>query len=90
VIVSQPDLAKRGKADAAAAGPAQKQKLNVYTVMLVVAFLCIVTACILLYQEITRWGKYPWWETNEGKPNVQTSSLVVPAAQVGNTIREAA
>ena len=88
--MSQPDLAKRGKADAAAAGPAQKQKLNVYTVMLVIAFLCIVTACILLYQEITRWGKYPWWETNEGKPNVQTSSLFVPAAQDGNIISEAA
>ena len=38
--------------------------------MLVIAFICLVTACVLLYQELTLWGSYPWWNTDEGKPNV--------------------
>jgi len=50
--------------------PKQKQKLNVYTMMLVISFLCLVTACILLFQELKLWGSYPWWNTDEGKPNV--------------------
>lgn len=87
--MSQPDLASSGKSGAAA-GPMQKQKLNVYTVMLVIAFLCILTSCILLYQEVTRWGKYPWWDTNEGKPNVQTSSLLVPASPWAEQLGDAA
>ena len=48
--------------------PTQKQKPNVYTVMLIVSFICIVTACILLYGELTLWGDYPWWNTGEGIP----------------------
>ncbi len=58
--------------------PTQKQKLSVYTVMLVIAFFCLVTACVLLYQELTLWGNYPWWNTSEGKPNVSVS-FVVPS-----------
>jgi hypothetical protein len=41
--------------------PKQKQKTDVYTVMLIISFLCIVTASILLYWELTLWGSYPWW-----------------------------
>ena len=40
-------------------GPKQKQKTNVYTVMLIISFICIVTACILLYWELTLWGRLP-------------------------------
>ncbi len=58
-----------------AAAPTQKQKINVYTMMLVIAFICLVTACVLLYQELTLWGSYPWWNTDAGKPNV---SYVAP------------
>ena len=57
--------------------PTQKRKLSVYTVMLVISFFCLVTACVLLYQELTLWGNFPWWNTTEGKPNVSVS-LVLP------------
>jgi hypothetical protein len=50
--------------------PRQKQLINVYTMMLFIAFVCLVTACALLYHELTLWGSYPWWHTDEGKPNV--------------------
>ncbi len=42
----------------------QKQKLNIYTMMLLIAFLAIATACLLLYLELRRWGSYPWWKTS--------------------------
>ena len=61
------------------AAPTQKQRINVYTMMLVIAFICLVTACVLLYQELTLCGKYPWWKTEGGKPNVNLS-YVAPAS----------
>ena len=90
--MSQPDLANPGQPAAASptprpqAVPTQKQKTNVYTMMLIISFICIVTACVLLYQEVTRWGDYPWWETNEGKPNV-TSQYVPPAGSAVPAVR---
>ena len=63
--------------------PTQKQKTNVYTMMLIVSFICIVTASILLYQELKLWGNYPWWKTDEGKPNVQ-SFYRPPSAGAGH------
>ena len=44
----------------------QKQQLNVYTVMLMVAFCAICIACLLLYLELRRWGSFPWWKTETG------------------------
>ncbi len=41
----------------------QKQKLSIYTMMLLIAFLAITTACLLLYLELRRWGSFPWWKT---------------------------
>jgi hypothetical protein len=58
VIVSQPSSVENPTGEAV-----QKQKLNVYTMMLVIAFLAITTACLLLYLELRRWGSYPWWQT---------------------------
>lgn len=63
MTVSQPSLANPG-----APVPAQKQRTNVYTVMLIIAFIFIVTSCVLLYMELKRWGNYPWWNTTEATP----------------------
>ena len=46
------------------APPVVKQGTNIYTVMLILAFLAIVTSCILLYMELTQFGNYPWWNTS--------------------------
>lgn len=43
--------------------PVQKQRLNVYTVMLILSFLALCIASILLYMELQRWGSFPWWNT---------------------------
>ena len=44
----------------------QKQQLNVYTVMLIVAFCAVTVACLLLYLELRRWGSFPWWKAESG------------------------
>ncbi len=44
----------------------QKQQLNVYTVMLIVAFCAVTIACLLLYLELRRWGSYKWWKAETG------------------------
>lgn len=42
--------------------PVQKQSFNIYTMMLILSFLALVTACILLYLELQLHGSYPWWK----------------------------
>jgi uncharacterized membrane protein affecting hemolysin expression len=44
----------------------QKQSLDVYTMMLVISFICVLTASLLLYFELERWGDYPWWRATGG------------------------
>jgi hypothetical protein len=46
--------------------PAGKAQPNVYTVMLIISFLALVTACALLATELSRFGSYPWWNTAGG------------------------
>ncbi len=45
------------------APPVVKQATNIYTVMLLLAFLAIVTACVVLYLNLQQYGTYPWWNT---------------------------
>lgn len=62
--MSQPTLGNPG-----GEVPVQKQRANIYTVMLVISFICIVTATMLLYAELNRWGDAPtWWNTSEAVP----------------------
>lgn len=44
----------------------QKQGMNVYTVMLIIAFCAIVTGCILLAVELSRFGPGVPWNTAGG------------------------
>jgi hypothetical protein len=40
---------------------AQKQGTNIYTVMLILAFLALTTGSILLYSELSKYGSFPYW-----------------------------
>lgn len=42
----------------------QKPDTDVYTVMLIISFISILTACLLLYLELARYGSYPWWNAS--------------------------
>lgn len=46
-----------------AAPVVRKQALNVYTVMLIVTFLCMLIASILFYMELSKFDS--WWDTDE-------------------------
>lgn len=41
-----------------------KQPVNVYTVMVLLSFLFVLTGTICLGVELTRWGNFPWWNTS--------------------------
>lgn len=53
-----------------------KQRTSVYTVMLILSFIAICTACTLLWLELHRYGKMPQWKTEGVSP--ATSSLYAP------------
>jgi hypothetical protein len=59
-------VSQRNLANSRDSGVVQKQPLNVYTVMLIVAFCAISIACLLLYLELKRWGSFPWWKAQTG------------------------
>ena len=61
--VTEAPASTESMALAPAAANYQKQQVNVYTVMLIIAFLSISIGCLLLYMELQRWGTYPWWKT---------------------------
>jgi hypothetical protein len=57
--------------------PEQKQRANVYTMMLIIAFIAICVACVLLWFELQDYAPYPWWKTEGVTP---ATSQVVPEA----------
>jgi len=54
--VSQPSSAASGLA-------VQKQRFNIYTMMLIMSFIALLIGCTALYLELRKYGQYPWWET---------------------------
>jgi hypothetical protein len=52
----------------------QKQRLNVYTMMLILSFMAITTACVLLWMELWQYNQDPkswlerWWDTKAAIP----------------------
>ncbi len=73
-VEAQPEAAQPTRTRAEV--PTQKQKTNIYTVMLIISFVCIVIACVLLAWELSLWGSYPWWDVNQARPDL--SQAVVP------------
>ena len=74
--MSQQDLA----APAPASEPVveQKQRNNIYTMMLILAFISVTVACVLLWMELQEYGSFPWWKTS-GVTVPATSSLTPPS-----------
>lgn len=52
----------------------QKQRLNVYTMMLILSFMAITTACILLWMELWQYNTSKenwferWWDVKSATP----------------------
>lgn len=80
-------MSQPGLTSAPARSAVQKQRFNIYTMMLILSFFAIVTACILLYVELTRYGSSPWWDTKSIATPPATSMLFeVPSPVVAPSI----
>jgi hypothetical protein len=50
---------------------ARKQNFNIYTVMLIISFVCLLIGTLLLFFELRQYGDFPseWpWKVTEGRP----------------------
>ena len=43
----------------------QKQKLNVYTVMLITAGISLIFGTVCMYMALNKFGDYPWWKISD-------------------------
>ena len=62
----------------------QKQRNNIYTMMLILAFAAICTACVLLWLELQEYGTFPWWKTSGIQ--VPTISAVAPSFDLADPL----
>jgi len=58
--------------------PEQKQRANIYTMMLILAFIAICIACTLLWLELQAFGAYPWWKTDGVAPAAAMLDWIKP------------
>lgn len=73
--------------------PQEKQKTNVYTVMMILSFLALVTGTVVLSMELNRYGEYPWWKasaTTSGAPAAAPAAPAAPAAAPAAPVAPAA
>lgn len=73
--------------------PQEKQKTNVYTVMMILSFLALVTGTVVLSMELNRYGEYPWWRASaatSGAPAAAPAAPVAPAAAPAAPVAPAA
>ena len=54
--------------------PKEKPRFSVYTMMLILSFLFVTIATVLMSYELSRYGSYPWWNTNVATPPAATGS----------------
>jgi hypothetical protein len=54
--------------------PKEKPRFSVYTMMLILSFLFVTIATVLMAQELTRYGSYPWWDTRAANASVAAGS----------------
>lgn len=47
----------------------QKQRLNVYTVMLITSSLFLICGSVCMYVALQQFGSYPYWKTTEAQIN---------------------
>jgi hypothetical protein len=66
--------------------PVEKQRTNIYTVMLMLSFAALMTGCILLALEWQRFEGNPPWDTRAAQPSAAPAAPMtapgVPAAPV--------
>ncbi len=59
----------------------RKQSSGVYTWMLVIALIALLTACVLLLLELQSYGSYPWWKPAAGGSATSQGPAFAPILQ---------
>ena len=54
-----------GSANPQVSAPIGKQRFSIYTMMLIMSFVALVTGSVLLYTELNKYGPFPQWKTTE-------------------------
>jgi hypothetical protein len=54
----------------------EKQRANIYTMLLILSFIALCVACTLLWMELQDYGPFPWYKTEGVAP--ATSWLPMP------------
>lgn len=54
--------------------PKEKPRFSVYTMMLILSFLFVTIAAVLMYNELSRYGSYPWWSTSAANQTTAVGS----------------
>jgi hypothetical protein len=65
--MSQPDFSM------SVAGPARKPKTSIYTLLLIIALVALLTGCVFLFLEIKRFGGF-------GTVRVSVQAVTAPAS----------
>ena len=60
------------------AAPTRKQGMNIYTVMLVISFICLLIGTIILFSEFNKFGG---WDTDAARPQ----SHLLPSQSADNS-----
>ncbi|MCC9607455.1 hypothetical protein LOC68_12685 [Blastopirellula sp. JC732] len=58
-------------------GNPPKQKVNIYSMMLILSFIALLIGAILMYMELSRFGTFPQWKVSQAAPAI---SVALPAA----------
>ncbi|QDU95652.1 hypothetical protein Pla8534_34680 [Lignipirellula cremea] len=58
----------------------EKQHYNVYTFLLVIAFVAMVIACVVLHQELMLFGETNWWNTGGIRPSIPAPVSALPSS----------
>ena len=74
--MSQPSFDPMGQATAeSSAAPATvaKRPLDLYTLMMLIAFLAMLAGTIILFVELSKWGSFSElpWNTSSATPNLR-------------------
>ncbi|UUO06042.1 hypothetical protein M4951_22110 [Blastopirellula sp. J2-11] len=58
-------------------GNPPKQKLNIYSMLLILSFIALLIGAILMYLELNQFGTFPQWKVSQASP---ATAIALPAA----------
>lgn len=64
-------------------GNPPKQKVNIYTMMLILSFIALLVGAILMYMELNRFGSFPQWKVSQATPVISIATPTTTPSVLG-------